>query len=134
VLGLRDVLDDPDLLAPEWERKGALAVLPLYRWSAGSTSPWKPAGSLSTRKRSGSKRSATWRIRVLAPEWERKGALAVLPLYDSLWVYGLEAIYAPLDALALPFGRQQVRIVEDVAQAQHQPAAAGLEPVERWQE
>ena len=53
VLGLRDVLDDPDLLAPEWERKGALAVLPLY---------------------------------------------------DSLWVYGLEAIYAPLDGLTLPAG------------------------------
>ncbi|MGX7708182.1 glycosyltransferase family protein [Methylobacterium sp. Gmos1] len=41
---------------------------------------------------------------LLAPEWERKGALAVLPLYDSLWVYGLEEIYAPLDGLALPAG------------------------------
>ncbi|MET7248318.1 hypothetical protein ABZT49_33705 [Methylobacterium sp. EM32] len=41
---------------------------------------------------------------LLAPEWERKGALAVLPLYDALWVYGLEAIYAPLDGLALPAG------------------------------
>ncbi|MGY2046756.1 glycosyltransferase family protein [Methylobacterium sp. JK268] len=41
---------------------------------------------------------------LLAPEWERKGALAVLPLYDALWVYGLEAIYAPLSGLALPEG------------------------------
>ncbi|GJD53402.1 hypothetical protein OPKNFCMD_6177 [Methylobacterium crusticola] len=41
---------------------------------------------------------------LLAPEWERKGALAVLPLYDALWVYGLEAIYAPLAGLPLPAG------------------------------
>ncbi len=28
----------------------------------------------------------------------------MLPLYDSLWVYGLEQIYAPLGGLALPAG------------------------------
>ncbi|ACA20729.1 RedA-like protein [Methylobacterium sp. 4-46] len=41
---------------------------------------------------------------LLAPEWERKGALAALPLYDAIWVYGLEEIYAPLSGLALPPG------------------------------
>jgi predicted glycosyltransferase len=30
VLGLRDVLDDPDLLAPEWERKNALPAIANY--------------------------------------------------------------------------------------------------------
>jgi hypothetical protein len=40
VLGLRDVLDDPDLLAPEWERKGALGA-------AAS----EPSGSGASRRR-----------------------------------------------------------------------------------
>ncbi|MFE1602550.1 glycosyltransferase family protein [Methylobacterium sp. ID0610] len=41
---------------------------------------------------------------LLAPEWERKGALGVLPLYDSIWIYGLPEIYAPLSGLSLPAG------------------------------
>ncbi|WP_407522909.1 glycosyltransferase family protein [Methylobacterium oryzisoli] len=41
---------------------------------------------------------------LLAPEWERKGALGVLPLYDAIWIYGLREIYAPLAGLALPAG------------------------------
>jgi len=51
VLGLRDVLDDPKLLAPEWDRKGAIAATEAF--------------------------------------------------YDELWVYGLKSIYDPLAGLAL---------------------------------
>lgn len=49
VLGVRDVMDDPGLLAPEWERKGALEILERY--------------------------------------------------YDEIWVYGLKSIYEPLAEL-----------------------------------
>jgi predicted glycosyltransferase len=52
VLGIRDVMDEPALLVPEWERKGAPAVLARY--------------------------------------------------YDEIWVYGLKDIYQPLAALDLP--------------------------------
>ncbi|MFC0283722.1 glycosyltransferase family protein [Camelimonas abortus] len=52
VLGVRDVMDDPALLAPEWERKGALRALADY--------------------------------------------------YDDIWVYGLREIYEPLAAFDLP--------------------------------
>ncbi|QFU15951.1 glycosyltransferase family protein [Microvirga thermotolerans] len=52
VLGIRDVMDEPALLVPEWERKGAKDVL--------------------------------------------------VRSYDEIWVYGLEDVYRPLDALALP--------------------------------
>ncbi|RVU17803.1 glycosyltransferase family protein [Methylobacterium oryzihabitans] len=41
---------------------------------------------------------------LLGPEWERKGVAAVLPLYDAIWVYGLQEICAPLAGLALPAG------------------------------
>jgi predicted glycosyltransferase len=51
VLGLRDVLDDPKLLAPEWDRKGAIAATEAF--------------------------------------------------YDELWIYGLKSIYDPLAGLAL---------------------------------
>lgn len=51
VLGVRDVLDDPETLAMEWDRKNAIE--------------------------------------------------AVETLYDEMWVYGLERIYAPLAGLAL---------------------------------
>ena len=51
VLGVRDVMDEPALLAPEWERKGALEALERY--------------------------------------------------YDEIWVYGLKAIYEPLGELPL---------------------------------
>ena len=51
VLGVRDVMDDPALLAPEWERKGALQALE--------------------------------------------------SLYDDIWVYGLKEIYEPLAAFNL---------------------------------
>lgn len=38
VLGLRDVLDSPEALIPEWERKGAFDALPLYDeiWAYGA--------------------------------------------------------------------------------------------------
>jgi len=52
VLGIRDVMDEPALLVPEWERKGAVEALCRY--------------------------------------------------YDEIWVYGLEDIYRPLQALKLP--------------------------------
>ncbi len=52
VLGIRDVLDDPELLVPEWERKGAVA--------------------------------------------------AVAAFYDEIWIYGLEQVCRPLEALSLP--------------------------------
>jgi predicted glycosyltransferase len=52
VLGIRDVMDEAGLLVPEWERKGAPAVLARY--------------------------------------------------YDEIWVYGLKEIYQPLAALDLP--------------------------------
>jgi predicted glycosyltransferase len=52
VLGVRDVMDEPSVLAPEWERKGAIDVLADY--------------------------------------------------YDDIWVYGLKEIYEPLAGLALP--------------------------------
>ncbi|WP_236960615.1 glycosyltransferase family protein [Methylobacterium durans] len=51
VLGLRDILDDAERLAPEWERKGAVA--------------------------------------------------AVERFYDEIWVYGAARIHEPLRALAL---------------------------------
>jgi predicted glycosyltransferase len=47
ILGLRDVMDDPDLLAPEWERKNVVPALrDLYDdiWVYGLTQtaiPWK---------------------------------------------------------------------------------------------
>ena len=52
VLGVRDVMDDPSVLAPEWERKGAVDALVRY--------------------------------------------------YDDIWVYGLREIYEPLAGLDLP--------------------------------
>jgi predicted glycosyltransferase len=52
VLGIRDVMDEPALLVPEWERKGAVEALCRY--------------------------------------------------YDDIWVYGLQDIYRPLEALGLP--------------------------------
>ncbi|MBZ6076312.1 glycosyltransferase family protein [Microvirga puerhi] len=52
VLGIRDVMDEPALLVPEWERKGAKEIL--------------------------------------------------VRSYDEVWVYGLEDVYRPLDALDLP--------------------------------
>ncbi|MGJ4858604.1 glycosyltransferase family protein [Labrys sp. La1] len=52
VLGVRDVMDDPSVLAPEWERKGAVDALARY--------------------------------------------------YDDVWVYGLREIYEPLAGLDLP--------------------------------
>ncbi len=54
VLGLRDILDEPDRLAQEWRRKKAMPAL--------------------------------------------------RNLYDEIWVYGLRAIYAPLDGLDMPAG------------------------------
>lgn len=51
VLGLRDVLDEPEVLAPEWDRKGALK--------------------------------------------------ATEDFYDEIWVYGLRSIYDPTAGLAL---------------------------------
>src|SRR5262245_42148218 len=40
---------------------------------------------------------------VLAPEWQRKGAVdALINLYDDIWVYGLREIYEPLACLPLP--------------------------------
>ena len=39
---------------------------------------------------------------LLGPEWERKGALDALELYDETWIYGLADIYRPLDSLPLP--------------------------------
>ena len=52
VLGLRDVMDEPSLLAPEWERKNAVAAL--------------------------------------------------RDLYDEIWVYGLPQICEPLAGIDLP--------------------------------
>ena len=52
VLGLRDVMDEPSLLAPEWERKNAVAAL--------------------------------------------------RDLYDEIWVYGLPQICEPLEGIELP--------------------------------
>ncbi|QEN88529.1 hypothetical protein FZC33_20450 [Labrys sp. KNU-23] len=52
VLGVRDVMDEPSVLAPEWERKGAVDALARY--------------------------------------------------YDDIWVYGLREIYEPLAGLDLP--------------------------------
>lgn len=51
VLGVRDVLDDPALLVPEWDRKGSAEILERF--------------------------------------------------YDEIWIYGLEAIYRPMQALPL---------------------------------
>ncbi|MHB2167006.1 glycosyltransferase family protein [Alsobacter sp. R-9] len=39
---------------------------------------------------------------LLVPEWERKGAVDALRLYDDIWIYGLEDLYQPLVALDLP--------------------------------
>jgi predicted glycosyltransferase len=40
---------------------------------------------------------------LLVPEWERKGArTALIDYYDEIWVYGVEAVYKPLEALNLP--------------------------------
>ena len=52
VLGLRDIMDDPDYLRFEWDRKDAMPAL--------------------------------------------------ADLYDDIWVYGCEAIYDPLEGLAIP--------------------------------
>ncbi|HSD34859.1 MAG TPA: hypothetical protein VLE26_05525 [Alphaproteobacteria bacterium] len=52
VLGLRDIMDEPSLLAPEWERKNAVAAL--------------------------------------------------RDLYDEIWVYGLPQICEPLEGIELP--------------------------------
>jgi predicted glycosyltransferase len=58
VLGLRDVMDEPKLLAPEWERKNAVAALERY--------------------------------------------------YDEIWVYGLPQICEPLKGLNLPGRVRQI--------------------------
>ncbi len=49
VLGLRDVLDDPVLLAPEWTRKGAAAALDLYDaiWVYGLRAVHEPLAGLT---------------------------------------------------------------------------------------
>jgi predicted glycosyltransferase len=52
ILGLRDVMDDPVLLAPEWERKGAMPAL--------------------------------------------------RDLYDEIWVYGLPQVHDPLEDMEVP--------------------------------
>ncbi|GGH11864.1 membrane protein [Alsobacter metallidurans] len=40
---------------------------------------------------------------LLAPEWERKGAVqALVDFYDDIWIYGLRRLYEPLAALDLP--------------------------------
>jgi predicted glycosyltransferase len=52
VLGVRDIMDDPELLIPEWQRKGSAEILARY--------------------------------------------------YDEIWVYGLSAIYQPLQGLGVP--------------------------------
>jgi len=39
---------------------------------------------------------------LLRPEWERKGAIEALALYDEIWVYGLKEFYEPLACLPLP--------------------------------
>ena len=42
-------------------------------------------------------------VGLLAPEWERKGALpALVSLYDEVWIYGLPQIHEPLAGLGLP--------------------------------
>jgi predicted glycosyltransferase len=49
VLGVRDVLDDPALLAPEWERKGAAAALERYYdevWVYGLSEIYEPLAGL----------------------------------------------------------------------------------------
>jgi predicted glycosyltransferase len=49
VLGLRDVLDDPALLAPEWARKGAASALDLYDaiWVYGLAAIHAPLAGLA---------------------------------------------------------------------------------------
>jgi predicted glycosyltransferase len=37
ILGLRDVMDEPGLLAPEWERKNVVPALPTSTTTSGST-------------------------------------------------------------------------------------------------
>ena len=40
---------------------------------------------------------------LLAPEWERKGAMPALrDIYDEIWVYGLPQIHDPLEHLSVP--------------------------------
>ncbi len=50
VLGLRDVLDDPKLLTPEWDRKGAIAATEAFYdelWVYGLKSIYDPLAGLS---------------------------------------------------------------------------------------
>lgn len=50
VLGVRDVMDDPELLVPEWERKGAASALADYydeAWVYGLPDIYRPLASLS---------------------------------------------------------------------------------------
>ena len=49
VIGLRDVLDDPALIAPEWERKGATAALARYHegWVYGRPEVYRPLDGLA---------------------------------------------------------------------------------------
>ena len=50
VLGVRDVMDEPSLLVPEWERKGAAAALEAYYddvWVYGLKKIYEPLAALS---------------------------------------------------------------------------------------
>ena len=64
---------------------------------------------------------------LLAPEWERKGALAATALYDDIWIYGLPQVYRPLDGLALPAG-VAARVTYTGYLRREAPEAAGLTP------
>lgn len=83
VLGLRDVMDEPNLLAPEWERKNAVAALEHY--------------------------------------------------YDEIWVYGLPQICEPLKGLKLP-GRVKQTMTYTGYLKRHLPKAASQYRLEKISE
>jgi predicted glycosyltransferase len=71
VLGVRDVLDEPDLLVPEWERKGATEVLSKFYdeiWVYGLSDIYQPLAGLALPARLEAATSYTGYLRRESPE------------------------------------------------------------------
>ncbi len=72
VLGIRDVLDDEDALAREWERKGAIEAIERYYdeiWIYGVPQMCRPLAGLGLSRRMESRVTYTGYLRREAPDW-----------------------------------------------------------------
>jgi predicted glycosyltransferase len=72
VLGIRDVMDEPSLLVPEWERKGATEALARYYdeiWAYGLKDVYEPLAALCLPAHVEKRITYTGYLRREMPEW-----------------------------------------------------------------